>query len=65
MYDAEQGRWRPRCSDYFNSPYALNGYIGAPRYSRLRTNRRQGNRGLSRGGHSATFEAFRGAIAFG
>ncbi|KAJ6635724.1 hypothetical protein Bhyg_14310 [Pseudolycoriella hygida] len=57
VYDADEGIWKPKPS--------LNQFIARPqRYIRQRAHRRQGIFGHSRG-HSETFEALRGAIAFG
>ena len=65
VYDLQHGIWIPKNNNYHSSNQVLNGYV-APRPSiRLRANRRQGNHGWTRSGHSQTFEALRGAIAFG
>ncbi|XP_037050181.1 uncharacterized protein LOC119084346 [Bradysia coprophila] len=67
VYDTNEGRWIPKCNGFPSSHYPVQ-ENKPPRINPLNANhRRRANRrqGFLRSGHSATFDAFRGAIAFG
>lgn len=69
MYDVSEGRWipKPNVLPSFQHPIRDSVPPSVPQIPlninhRQRANRRQS---VLRPGHSATFDAFRGAIAFG
>ncbi|KAG4071278.1 hypothetical protein HA402_003982 [Bradysia odoriphaga] len=66
-YDTNEGRWIPKRNGFRSSYYTVQENV-PPRINPLNVNHhRRANRrqGYLRSGHSATFDAFRGAIAFG